>query len=132
MSRKALLEPIYINATATAPLKEPNPIALAAAKTQSLAASFNTLSTSVKYHDNLSYQTVITTTNSTGRMVLQGSNDNVNWCDLTTSAVVAASNDDAVINVNQFPFAFMRMAYTSTIAGTGTCSIVLMARSVGA
>ncbi len=128
MSRKALLEPIYLTATSATPIKTPNALPVY----QSLTSSFNTISTSAKYQDNLSYQINILTTDSQGSFQLQGSNDNVNWANLGTAGVVAAANDTSLMNVNQFPFAYMRLAYTATTAGTGKCSIVLVGKSVGA
>lgn len=114
MARKLVLDPVQI------------------ASNQSLAASFNSASTAVPYQDNIAYQILVTTTNSTGQFVLQGSLDDVNWADLLNCGTVAAANDDIVVNVNQFPFKYIRLAYTSSVAGTGTCSIKLMARTVGA
>ena len=128
MSRKAVLEPIYVTSTQAVPIKTQDGLPV----TQSLSASFSTVATSVKFQDNLSYQINITTTNSQGTFQLQGSNDGVSYADLGTAGVVAAANDVAVININQFPFAYMRLHYTSSVAGTGICSIVLMGRSVGA
>lgn len=128
MSRKAVLEPIYVTATQALAIKTQDALPVY----QSLASSFNTIATSVKFQDNLSYQINIITTNSQGTFQLQGSNDGVTFADLGIAGVVNAANDVAVMNINQFPFAFMRLAYTSTVAGTGKCSIVLMGRSVGA
>jgi len=128
MSRKYVLEPIYITSTQTSPLNSPN----LPPPSQSLSASFTILPTSVKFFDNLSYQIVVTTSDSTGNFELQGSNDQSHWDNLLACGSVAAANDTISVNINQFPFAFMRLKYTSSIAGTGTCTIVLMARSVGA
>lgn len=118
------------------------------ATAQSLAASFNSAVTDVRTSDNLSYQINVTTSNSTGSFALQGSDDY--RIDETTGAVinsgtwaslplgssgggnpsVAAANDTIVVAINQFPFLAMRLAYTSTIAGTGTCNIYLMGRQL--
>jgi len=133
MSRKAVLEPVYITATAATPLLDPKlGQKTNSPPTQSLASSFNTVSTSVKYSDNLSYQINWTTTNSVGAFQLQGSNDNSTFTNLIACGTVSAASDTAMVNINQFPFAYMRLAYTSTTAGTGTCTIVLMGRSIGA
>lgn len=114
MARKNVLDPVDI------------------ATNQSLAASFNSASTAVPFQDNLAYQIVVNTTNSTGDFVLQGSLDNSNWADLLACGSVAAANDVILVNANQIPFKYVRLKYTSTVAGTGTCSIKLMARTVGA
>ncbi len=133
MSRKNTLEPVYVTASQAVPINDPiEGINTNAIPTQSLAASFNTIPTSVKYQDNLSYQININTTNSVGTFELQGSNDGVTYDNLTLAGVVNAANDVSLININQFPFAWMRLSYTATTAGTGTCQIILMARNVGA
>ena len=128
MSRKLILAPVYI------------------ATSQSLSSSFNSAPTIIDYMDNCSYQINITTTNSTGTFSVQGSLDYVpqtpsgplansgNWADLalgggTPSA--AAANDVILIELSQVPFRALRIAYTSTIAGTGTCDIIVMNKAVG-
>jgi hypothetical protein len=127
MSRKLVLDPIYVSASGVLSLKDP-----AKPLVQSLAASFQTIATDVKFQDNLSYQINVNTSNSSGTFYLQGSNDGVNYADLMPCGAVAGANDEILINVNQFPFAKMRLSYVSSVAGTGTCNIILMARTVGA
>lgn len=107
-----------------------NPIAIATG--QSLAASFNSDATTVPFQDNLSYQINITTTNSVGEFNLQGSNDGVNFANTTNTISVAAANDVGLISINQWPYKYVRLAYTSSTAGTGTCDIIFHARTVGA
>lgn len=107
---------------------------------QSLAASFTTSPTVVRYLDNCSYQINVTTTNSTGSFQVQASNDYYvnegndsvvqnpgNWVALTLSGtpLVAGANDNIIINLNQLPFYAIRLAYTSTVAGTGTASVYI-------
>jgi len=127
MSRKLVLDPIYVSASGVLSLKDPDKPLV-----QSLAASFQTIATDVKFQDNLSYQIHVTTSNSSGTFYLQGSNDGVNYANLMPCGAVAGANDEILINVNQFPFAKMRLSYVSSVAGTGTCNIILMARTVGA
>jgi Flp pilus assembly protein TadG len=114
---------------------------------QSLSASFITAPTVVRYLDNCSYQINVTTTNSTGTFVVQASNDyyvnegndNVvvnsgNWVTLTLAGgtpFVAAANDVITVNLNQLPFYAIRLSYTATIAGTGTCSIYIVNKQIG-
>lgn len=116
------------------------------ASAQSLAASFQSTPTVVKYTDNVAYQIDITTTNSTGTFSVQGSLDYVpasinsiavagNWIDLSLSGgtpSAAAANDSILISLNQLPFSAVRISYTSTIAGTGTAAIRVMTKTVGA
>ena len=114
MSRKNVLEPIIIAAA------------------QSLSSSFTTPVSTVQFQDNLSYQLNITTTDSTGSFSLQGSDDNINFADTGNVILAQAANDTGVFAINQWPFKFVRLSYTSTVAGTGTVQIILHARTVGA
>lgn len=113
------------------------------ASSQSMAASFNSLPTMIKYLDNISYQINITTSNSTGTFSIQGSNDfqaadglstaaTGNWVTLTLSGTptAAAANDNIMITMNQLPFRAIRLVYTSTIAGTGTCDCYIAAKQL--
>lgn len=99
----------------------------------------------IPFGDNCSYQINVTTTNSTGTFSIQGSLDYVqeqpnirgvtgNWTDLSLGGgtpTVAAANDTILINLNQLPFNALRVAYTSTIAGTGTANIYIMTKQIG-
>ena len=126
--RKNTLE-VYVTDTQAIPLNSPTNIS----PSISLASSFNTISTSIKYLDNLAYQINITTTDSQGSFQLQCSSDNVNWASIGTAASVAHANDTAVIWVNQeYCSHYVRLAYTSSVAGTGTCQIILTAKDMGA
>lgn len=113
---------------------------------QSLAASFTTTPTVLSYQDNVAYQINVTTTDSTGTFEVQASMDYVppgtgsvppdagTWATLTLDGTpsVAGANDVIAISLNQVPYKALRIAYTSTVAGTGTCDITIMARTVGA
>jgi len=115
------------------------------ASNQSLSASFNSSPTIVQNVDNISYQINVTTSNSTGTFALQGSNDyssvNVSgtanagtWVNLPLGGgtpTVNATNDQIVIDINQFPMYAIRLAYTAGTAGTGTCNIFINARQIG-
>lgn len=111
----------------------------------SLAASFNSAPTVIDYLDNCAYQVNITTTNSTGTIAVQGSLDYVpanngaqvantgTWVDLTLGGgtpTVGAANDSILINLQQVPFHAVRLVYTSTVAGTGTANIYVMAKMI--
>lgn len=113
---------------------------------QSLSASFITPVTAIKFLDNASYQINVTTSDSTGTFAVQASNDYCpagpaeppanpgTWVNLTLAGgtpFVAAANDSIIINLNQLPFTAIRLAYTSTIAGTGTCDMWLVAKQIG-
>jgi hypothetical protein len=126
MSRKNVLAPVLI------------------ASNQSLASSFNSSPTIINYLDNCAYQINVNTSNSTGTFAVQasldyspgGPNEPIanagNWVSLSMSGVptVSAASDVININLNQLPFKAIRLAYTSTIAGTGTCNIYVMAKMI--
>ena len=99
---------------------------------QSLASSFNTPATVVQFLDNVGYQVNITTSNSAGTFAVQGSLDNVNWASLSLSGtpIAASANDIIIININQFPFQYIRLAYTSNTAGTGTADVYIEAKAI--
>lgn len=44
----------------------------------------------------------------------------------------AGANDSIIISLHQLPYSAIRIRYTSSIAGTGTCQIIMFAKSVGA
>jgi hypothetical protein len=113
-------------------------------KDKSLATSFTSPVTFIRYTDNVSYQIVVTTTNSTGNFFLEVSDDyteiqtgipeNVgNWHRLTLSGQpnVAAANDVIGISLNQLPYAAIRLVYVSTVAGTGTCDVTITGKRLG-
>lgn len=110
---------------------------------QSMASSFNSLPTMIKYLDNVSYQINITTSNSTGTFSIQGSNDyqaadglnsaaTGNWVTLTLSGtpVAAGANDNIMLTLNQLPFRAIRLVYVSAVAGTGTCNCYIVAKQL--
>lgn len=112
---------------------------------QSLAASFTTQPTIVKFLDNCSYQINVTTTNSTGTFAVQVSNDYAvseptdtvtntgtwNALPIGGTPTVVAANDVITIDMNQLPFYAVRLAYTSTIAGTGHVAIYITDKTLG-
>lgn len=115
------------------------------AAAQSLAASFTSPVTVIKYLDNIAYQINVTTTNSQGTFTVQGSLDYAvdgpsgtvtnagNWIDLNlgSSPTVSAANTNIIINLNQLPFAAIRLVYTSAVAGTGACDILIAGKQLG-
>jgi hypothetical protein len=124
-----------------------NTVVYQLAKAQSLAASFSTTPTIVRYLDNCSYQINVTTSDSTGTFQVEVSNDYYvnegndsvvmnpgSWTALTLAGgtpFVAAADDTIVINLNQLPFYAVRIHYTSTVAGTGTCDIFVTDKQIG-
>lgn len=118
------------------------PVKIATA--QSMSSSFISTPTIFPYTDNISYQINIITSNSSGTFHIQGSLDyrpnNAlsapgvagNWANLTLSGTPAAAgaNDTILININECPYNALRVIYTSTVAGTGTCDIFVMAKGL--
>lgn len=129
MSRKNVLEPVQINTA------------------QSLAANFTTTPTIISQGDNVGYQIDIATTNSVGTFAVEVSMDYQqagpwgparagNWSALqlsgSTAPSVSSANDVINISLNMPPFKAVRLAYTSSVAGTGTADIFVSYKSVGA
>jgi hypothetical protein len=121
-----------------------NTLIYTVATSQSMAASFITPPTVIKNLDAVSYQIIITTSNSTGTFDVQGSNDYVpaqpnevpnagTWASIPLGGNPAStgSNDNILIDMKTLPFVATRIVYTSTVAGTGTCKIVLVAKRYG-
>lgn len=115
--------------------------------TFSLASSFFSPATVVRYLDNCSYQINVSTTDSVGTFTVQVSDDYyVNegndlvvmnpgtWTTIQLSGgpSVAGATDSIVIDLRQLPFYAVRLAYTSSVAGTGTAQIYITDKSVGA
>lgn len=119
-------------------------------KTFSLATSFNSPPTVVRFLDNCSYQINVETTDSDGNFTVEMSNDYYvngsadgtvtnpgNWIPLTLTSsggavpVVAATDTLISINLNQLPFYAVRLSYTATTPGTGTCQIYVADKVIG-
>lgn len=112
---------------------------------KSLAASFVTEPTLVKFLDNVAYQINIATTNSIGTFAVEASVDYAvneptgavtnpgNWTALPLggSPAAAGANDTILINLNQLPFNAVRVSYTASTPGTGTCDVLIQCRQLG-
>lgn len=116
---------------------------------QSLSTDFISPPTVVRFLDNCSYQINVTTIDSVGTFVVEVSNDYYvdegnnsvvssqgNWVALQLSGgsgipFVNAANDTIAISLNQLPFYAVRLRYTSTTAGTGTCAIFVTDKRLG-
>jgi hypothetical protein len=111
----------------------------------SLSASFFSPATVIRYGDNVSYSLAVFTTNSIGTFSVQVSDDYAvspdnssiinpgTWITLTLSGIpsVASANDQIGIALNQVPYFAIRLAYTSTTAGTGTVTAYITDKQVG-
>jgi len=115
------------------------------ANDKSLATSFVSDPTIIKFLDNCSYQINITTSDSSGTFAVEASND-YSYNQTTNSVInpgtwvavdleggipyAAGANDSILIDLNQLPFNAIRVKYTSSVAGTGTCDIFLNAKQL--
>lgn len=111
---------------------------------QSLATSFISPVTFIRNTDNVSYQINVTTSNSTGTFTIQVSDDYAinnegavtnpgSWLTLTLSGTptVAAANDVIGISLNQLPYDAIRLVYTASTPGTGTCDATITSKQIG-
>jgi hypothetical protein len=111
---------------------------------QSLAGDFTSPVTDVRNLDNCSYQIVVVTSDDAGTFSVEASNDYERaitgdvtdpgtWAALPLGGIptIASAADIILINLNQLPFKAIRVTYTSTTAGTGTCDIKLVAKQIG-
>ncbi len=109
----------------------------------SLAASFISPPTVVRYGDNVSYQIQITTSSSTGTFAVEVSDDYelgpgnavVNpghWNPLTLSGspTVSAADDIISISLHQLPYFGIRLRYTAGTAGVGTATAYITSKQV--
>lgn len=101
---------------------------------KSLATDFVMPETTISYTDNVSYQIDVSTASSIGNFQLQGSNDGVSYVTLLTNAgIVNAVNDTIMVNVvGTTPCKYLRLAYVMGTPGTGTCTISITTKTVGA
>lgn len=113
---------------------------------QSLSSSFISPVTTIIYTDNVSYQINVTTTDSSGTFAVQVSDDYQTnpttgavmnpgtWDSLILSGTpsVSGATDSIIISMNQLPFTAIRLAYTSSVAGTGHADIYITTKAIGA
>lgn len=113
----------------------PQPIAVS----QSMAANFVTAYSNLEQTDNASYQIIVTASGSSGQFFLDGSDDiltniapnPVNWVELMPCGTIAGADDKIIIDINQYPHAFIRLRYVSSVAGAGHCNINLTYKQIG-
>lgn len=104
-----------------------------------LSGNLTSAVTGISYQDNISIQCVVTGS-PVGDFAVQGSNDYIpgpnhttpalnagNWVTLGTLSVTGA--DDLLFDVNQMPFPYIRLIYTST-SGTGAVTATIAAKKV--
>lgn len=129
MGRKPVLLPVYVTKTGTSQ----TPVSI------SLATAFTTIPTNVQYEDNTSYQINVTTTNSIGTFTVEVCSDynpNIaasgNWSNMGTAASPNAANGIFFCEIVSGPRSWIRLNYAVGTAGTGTCTILVSAKNIGA
>lgn len=81
---------------------------------QSLTDDAFSTPTNILNVDNIGLQLIVTTTANNGLFTVQVSNDNVNWSDITLNPSIdalASSNIPITVNLNQLPFAWLRVKF---------------------
>lgn len=116
-----------------------------------LSMSFTSDPTSIEYLDNCSYQINCVTTDSIGTFSIEASNDYDpggpisgyanpgTWIPIDLGAAsggagtpfVNAADTNILISMNQLPFVATRLAYTPSVAGTGTCVVTIADKQLG-
>jgi hypothetical protein len=88
--------------------------------------------TNVTYGDNIGIAVNWTGTSPVGALDIQVSNDGSTWVslDFGSSIAISGNSGNALININQLPYAQIRAVYTKT-SGTGTLYASLTAKQTG-
>lgn len=98
------------------------------ADAQSLAASFQTVSTSVERLDRICLYIDVQTTSAVGAVAVQSSIDNETWVDLPLGLTgISSANQDYLIDLQVTSIPWIRVAWTRT-SGTGTLTAKLSAK----
>lgn len=98
------------------------------ADAQSLAASFQTVSTSVERLDRVCLYIDVKTSDAVGNVSVQSSIDNETWVDLPLGLVsIAGADQDYFIDLQVTSIPWVRVAWTRT-SGTGTLTAKLSAK----
>ena len=96
-----------------------------------MTVSITSRPTVVLGQDNVSYQ-VSYTGSPVGEFFVEASNDGINWASLTfvTPITTGGSPNPFLININQIPYAQIRLRYAPD-SGSGTLSAVVAAKRLG-
>lgn len=97
---------------------------------ESMATSITSPSIEIQWLDNVCVQLVWTGT-PTGTFSVEGSLDQVSWAALILNPTISAagSADNALIDLNQLSFPYIRVVYTAS-SGTGTLNALLGAKMI--
>ncbi len=89
---------------------------------QSMAADFNTASLVVLYFDMGALQAVWTGSDSTdGKLVVQTSLDDINWCDeLGSEVTITTAAENQMYNITSYGQRYARLKWTAGATSAGT------------
>lgn len=98
---------------------------------QTMASAITSLPTVVLGMDNASYQ-VTYSGSPVGAFTVESSNDGASWSALVFSTTVdtTTASSPFLINLNQLPYAQIRLRYTPT-SGSGTMNAIVVAKRLG-
>lgn len=82
----------------------------------------------VEYMDNVGIQAVYSGS-PVGDLKIEVSQDETNWDELTSVTVNISAAGSSTINLNQVPFAYIRVFYDST-SGSGSLTVTLTAKEI--
>lgn len=105
---------------------------------KSLASSFQTDPTDIKYMHNVGYTIACSgVTSNTGEFkvearIKESETSYSDWMELEFSTPIQLTNadKDIIINLNQLPFSQVRLTFTDS-AGDGVCDIFVSAKGIG-
>lgn len=101
---------------------------------QGIGTSSTSGSTGIQYLDNVGiYLTWTAGALVSGTFSINVSNDGTSFQALTLSGTptVSGSADSAIISINQCPFRFFTISYTSGTTGTGSWNALITAKEIG-
>lgn len=99
-----------------------------------LSGNITSGSVAIPFLDNIGIQINITAPALTsGFFTVNASLDGVNYMPLVMSGTpaVSGSADTVMISLNQVPFRYITVNYTSSTAGTGSCDVWVMSKEIG-
>jgi hypothetical protein len=98
---------------------------------EDMSADITSLPSVVTSLDNIAYQ-VVYTGSPVGVFNVEASLDGTNWTVLVFEAEINTTNSPSpfLININQLPYAQVRLTYTAD-SGSGSLSAMVMAKRLG-
>lgn len=94
---------------------------------QDLSSSFVSASTHVQLYDRIAYSVSWTGT-AVGRLIAQGSLDNINFSDLDMNPILMANaTDTGILDIQATGVPFVRLSYTAT-SGAGSLDAFVSAK----